>query len=157
MLLRLLHDEPAHGYELIRRVSDQSQGYYSPSPGALYPALAQLEARGLVLVESKGRRKLYRLSAEGRQHLKHNAVQAQQLLAVLDHAAKKMLWMKHAGENLMAAANATGWLPEFVQARKALQAALLAQNDSCPQEQQRIITILQRATHDILKNAPTRF
>lgn len=154
MLLWLLRDAPAHGYELIRQFNDLSQGYYSPSPGVLYPALGQLETLGFAHVQVKGRRKNYRLTAPGHDHLTQHAERAQQLFAILSHAAKKMLWMSHAGESLTAATDATGWLPEFVQVRKALQAALLTQSNSDHAEQRRIVAILQYAVDEILKETP---
>jgi len=151
MLLWLLRDSAAHGYELIKRFRDLSGGYYSPSPGVLYPALGQLEALEFARVEPSGNRKNYRITPAGQRHLESHAEQAQPLIALLKHAAKKMLWMSQASESEAAAAEATGWLPEFVQARKAFQAALLADSDPDHAEQRRIIAILQHATQDILK------
>lgn len=150
MLLWFIGESPAHGYELIKRFDDMSAGYYSPSPGVLYPALARLENHGYLHPERKGRRKDYRLTQAGQAWSEANAPRTRQLLAILKHAAKKMLWMQHARENMGAATDVTGWLPEFVQARKALQVALLAQSDAHHAEQRRLIAILQRATRDIL-------
>src|SRR5690606_34955980 len=124
-----LRDAPVYGYELIKRFSDLSYDYYSPSPGVLYPALGQLEALGFAQVELSGKRKNYRITPAGREHLLLHEQRAESLLAILKHAAKKMLWMSQAGDSEAAVA-ATGWLPEFVEARKALQAALLAHSDS---------------------------
>lgn len=151
MLLSFLSEAPAHGYELIKRFNDMSHGYYSPSPGVLYPALGQLEALGLAQVELSGKRKNYQITPAGHDYLQAQAEHAQPLLAVLKHAAKKMLWISQAGESEAAAADATGWLPEFVQARKAFQTALLAQSESDHAGQRRIIAILQRATHELLQ------
>ena len=150
MLLWFLRDSPAHGYDLIKRLSDLSGGYYNPSPGVLYPALSQLEAAGFAQVESSGKRKNYQITPAGLEHLRLHTERIQPLLAILKHAAKKMLWMSHASESEAAAADATGWLPEFVEARKTLQTALLTQSEPNHTEQRRIITILQRAAHDIL-------
>ena len=47
-LLRLLDEEPRHGYEVIRLLRDRFMGVYSPSPGTIYPRLARLEEEGLV-------------------------------------------------------------------------------------------------------------
>lgn len=152
MLLQFLADAPAHGYELIKRFNDVSGGYYSPSPGMLYPALAELEAQGYTRAERKGRRKSYHLTPSGHAFSKANAQRSQYLLATLSHAAKKMLWMRHVSDSMVTAADATGWLPEFVQTRKALQAALLTQSDASHDDQRRIIAILQRAITDILQN-----
>src|ERR1700753_3981467 len=50
-LLRLLDEEPRHGYEVIRMLRDQFMGVYAPSPGTIYPRLARLEEEGLVTHE----------------------------------------------------------------------------------------------------------
>lgn len=154
MLLWFLRDTPAHGYELISRFSDLSHGYYSPSPGALYPALGQLQTKGFAQVELNGNRKTYQITPVGREHLLQLSEDAQQLVAILKHAAKRMLWVSEANQDEAAAA--TGWLPEFVHARKGFKAALLGQSDADHAEQRRIIAILQRATQDILEKRDSK-
>lgn len=154
MLLWFLRDAPAHGYELAKRFSDLSRGYYCPSPGVLYPALGQLEAQFLAQVELHGRRKNYRITPAGFEHTRLHAGRTEPLLAILKHAAKKMLWMSQATESVASASDATGWIPEYVQARHALRAALLARDEVDHAAQRRIIAILQRAASDILQVGP---
>ena len=149
-LLWLLRDAPAHGYQLIRRLDELSQGYYSPSPGVLYPALAQLEARGWAEVEQQGKRKSYRMTAAGRQQLQAQHERVELLFATLRHAARRMQWLTLSADSEALASAATGWLPEFIQARQTLRTALLACSDAGPDEQRRIIEILQRAASEIL-------
>ncbi|MCC2596918.1 PadR family transcriptional regulator [Pusillimonas sp. MFBS29] len=149
LLLWSLGGEPAHGYELIKRFDELSYGYYSPSPGVLYPALGQIESAGLAQVELKGKRKNYRITPAGRDYLQCHAEHTQHLLAIFRHAAKKMLWMNQSTENEAAAAQATGWLPEFVRAGRALRASLLAHSEADHTEQRRIAAILRRATQEI--------
>lgn len=153
MLLWFLRDSPAYGYELIKHFNNLSFGFYSPSPGVLYPALRQLELLGFAQTEFSGKRKNYQMTPAGHAHLQIHLERARHLLAILKHAAKRMLWVKQAGESETAATNATGWLPEFVQTRKALQAALLARSDASHAEQRRIIAILQRTKRDILESS----
>lgn len=117
----------------------------------LYPALGQLETLGLAQVELKGKRKTYQITPAGFEHLRLQAARTEPLLAILKHAAKKMLWMSQANESEAAAAEATGWLPEFVKARKAFHVTLIAQNEADHAEQRRIIAILQRASEEILQ------
>ncbi len=63
-ILGLLRDEPRHGYELRRQLSDL--GFWSVSFGSLYPALKRLEKQGAIAAEAQtGRRKAYRITAEG--------------------------------------------------------------------------------------------
>jgi DNA-binding PadR family transcriptional regulator len=68
-LLRLLDEEPRHGYEVIRMLRDQFMGVYAPSPGTIYPRLARLEEEGLVTHDEIEGRKVYRITEAGRQEL----------------------------------------------------------------------------------------
>src|SRR5215471_1749705 len=43
VILALLAENPSHGYELIKVLEERSSGFYSPSPGMVYPALTYLE------------------------------------------------------------------------------------------------------------------
>ena len=45
-ILRLLAERPMHGYELITELEERTGGRWRPSPGSVYPALAQLEDEG---------------------------------------------------------------------------------------------------------------
>jgi hypothetical protein len=64
LLLALLAEKPSHGYELIKALEERSSGYYSPSPGMVYPALTYLEELGHASVEPEGTRKLYRAAID---------------------------------------------------------------------------------------------
>ncbi|WAP52070.1 PadR family transcriptional regulator [Arthrobacter sp. ATA002] len=66
-VLQLLSEEPMHGYQLIQAISGRTNGRWQPSPGAIYPTLAQLEDEGLVTIEAAGGRKLATLTEAGRQ------------------------------------------------------------------------------------------
>ncbi len=68
-LLRLLAEEPMHGYQLMRTISERTGGRWAPSPGAVYPTLAQLEDEGLVTVTAQAGRKLVALTDAGREAL----------------------------------------------------------------------------------------
>jgi DNA-binding PadR family transcriptional regulator len=68
-LLRLLAEEPRHGYEVIRLLRDQFMGVYAPSPGTIYPRLARLEEEGLVTHDEVDGRKVYRITDAGREEL----------------------------------------------------------------------------------------
>jgi DNA-binding PadR family transcriptional regulator len=69
-LLRLLDEEPRHGYEVIRLLRDRFMGVYSPSPGTIYPRLARLEEEGLVTHDELDGRKVYRITEAGREELR---------------------------------------------------------------------------------------
>jgi DNA-binding PadR family transcriptional regulator len=147
MVLALLEQAPRHGYELIRAFDSLSQGFYSPSPGVLYPALGHLVQQGHARLQSEGKRKCYSIADPGRAYLAEHRQHAEQLFARLRHAAKKMAWMQSQG--LESATQATGWLPEFVEARESLKAALFARNDVDFAEQRRLAAILHAALAQI--------
>jgi DNA-binding PadR family transcriptional regulator len=47
-ILSTLQDQPAHGYEVMRRLEEISGGLWRPSPGSVYPHLQMLEDEGMV-------------------------------------------------------------------------------------------------------------
>ena len=72
VLLKLIADEPRHGYDLIRAIEDLTGGEYAPSPGIVYPTLTYLEEAGYVTAQADGAKRLYTITAEGRAHLEEN-------------------------------------------------------------------------------------
>ncbi|MBN3743887.1 PadR family transcriptional regulator [Burkholderia sp. Se-20373] len=154
LLLALVAEQPSHGYELIKALDTRSNGFYSPSPGMVYPALTYLEEVGFVASQAEGNRKRYALTDAGRAHLDAQRERVDTLFARLTHLARKMEFMRRAfaGES---AGNETpdeaqaGWLPEFVDARLALKRALLHKSAADADEQRRIAAIMRRATAEI--------
>ena len=78
-LLRLLDEEPRHGYEVIRLLRDRFMGVYSPSPGTIYPRLARLEEEGLVTHDEVDGRKVYRITEAGRDELRSRSDELDEL------------------------------------------------------------------------------
>ena len=78
-LLRLLDEEPRHGYEVIRLLRDRFMGVYSPSPGTIYPRLARLEEEGLVTHDEVEGRKVYRITEAGREELRSRSDELDEL------------------------------------------------------------------------------
>ncbi|RQV71779.1 PadR family transcriptional regulator [Burkholderia anthina] len=154
LLLALLAEQPSHGYELIKALDTRSNGFYSPSPGMVYPALTYLEEVGFVASQAEGNRKRYALTDAGRAHLDTQRERVDTLFARLTHLARKMEFMRRAfaGEsagNEAQEESQAGWLPEFVEARLALKRALLHKSAADADEQRRIAAILRRATAEI--------
>jgi len=67
--LLLLAEEPRNGYQIMQEVEERSGGVWRPSPGSVYPALAQLEDEGLIRTEETDGRKLFHLTDAGREQL----------------------------------------------------------------------------------------
>jgi len=73
LLLSVLGAGPMHGYAVVQGLRDTSGGAFDLPEGTVYPALHQLEAKGLLASEwisaSGRRRKVYRLTDRGRRQL----------------------------------------------------------------------------------------
>jgi DNA-binding PadR family transcriptional regulator len=72
VILDLLEDEPAHGYEVMRALEGRFRGFYSPSPGSVYPTLQMLEDLGYVSATQRDGKKVYEITDEGRKFLEEN-------------------------------------------------------------------------------------
>ena len=83
LLLTLLKEQASYGYELIKTLAEKSGGFYAPSPGVIYPALAYLEDVGHVSVQQEGNRKRYALNEQGESWLAASQAIADALLARL--------------------------------------------------------------------------
>src|ERR1700685_2648654 len=68
--LLLLNEEPRNGYQIMQEVEQRSDGVWRPSPGSVYPALAQLEDEGLIRARELDGRKLFELTDAGREYVK---------------------------------------------------------------------------------------
>lgn len=84
VLLRLISDEPRHGYELIRAIEELTGGAYAPSPGVVYPTLTLLGEIGLIEEQaSEGVKKRFAVTEAGAMHLEERRPQVEALMARL--------------------------------------------------------------------------
>lgn len=159
MLMVLLKDGSTYGYQLIRRFAQISQNSYVPSAGAVYPALAYCATQGWVLIEEEGRRKMYSLTEEGRRYLESQQEKCDYLLQSLTYRGRKLVWIRqmlaehNSDDDLRAAQEQTGWLPEFVQIRHSLKQAMFEQSTASLKRQAEVVAILQKAI-DQIQNLP---
>jgi DNA-binding PadR family transcriptional regulator len=72
VILDLLSDRPAHGYDVMRSLEERFRGFYSPSAGSVYPTLQMLEDLGYVSSAQQDGKKVYSISDEGRKFLAEN-------------------------------------------------------------------------------------
>ena len=85
VLLKLIADEPRHGYQLIKAVEDLTEGDYAPSPGIVYPTLTMLEDMGHIREQkSKDSKKVFEATDEGRAHLEENEEEVDELFEKLE-------------------------------------------------------------------------
>ena len=71
-ILALLREGPRTGYQIMSDIEERSAGAWRPSPGAVYPALAQLADEGLIIGEESGGRRSYGLTDAGREYVEQN-------------------------------------------------------------------------------------
>ena len=64
-------DQPVNGYQVIQQIAERTEGAWKPSPGSVYPTIAQLEDEGLVEDAPTGR-KAIQLTAEGRTYVEEH-------------------------------------------------------------------------------------
>lgn len=148
VVLALLAEQPAHGYELIRRLEERSGGFYVPSPGMIYPALTYLEEIGHAAVAPDGNRKLYSITEPGRAHLDANRDRVTLILDGLARIGGRMSQVREAFAGLEDADPQAA--DELHQARHALKHALMRKRGCAPDEARRIARVLDAATKDIL-------
>ncbi len=167
LILSLLAEKPHHGYEIIRSLGDRSAGYYSPSPGMVYPALTYLEEIGHASVEVDGNRKRFSITPDGIAYLEANRAAADTLIEQLAWIGQRMAQVREAfeggtegGEDFDApergdaargghGRHAHDFVMAIRVARRNLKAALIAKFGADADEQKRIAEILERAARDI--------
>jgi DNA-binding PadR family transcriptional regulator len=170
LLLALLAERPSHGYELIKALADRSNGYYSPSPGMVYPALTYLEEIGHASVELQGAKKLYRVTDAGLTQLESQRATVDALLEQLAWIGRRMEEARRAMAGGGTSGDAADFdapeafggrgrggraagAPEVRAARRSLKSALIQKSGASPAEQRRIAAVLERAAAEIRGDA----
>ena len=74
LILSVLKNDDAHGYEIVRKVNALSNGALEWQEGTIYPALHRLEKTGLIIGRWKRasngkRRRVYDITDDGRRTL----------------------------------------------------------------------------------------
>lgn len=138
-ILSLLQEGPKHGYELIKQFEIRSGGLYRASAGTVYPTLQLLEDEGLIVSETVGGKRVYRITPEGSAELEREADTVDEIWG---RAERWEEWSKWMGPQAFAVAGPIAGLVKA--ALKAAQAA----GDSADR-QQRLREILDRACRDL--------
>ena len=143
VLLALLAERASHGYELIKALEERSDGFYSPSPGMVYPALTWLEEMGYASVTAEGAKKLYSITDSGRTYLGENREAADAMLRQLEYIGGKMRRVREifGGFDEEGETEAQGLGAAWRELRQALRERRGASAD----EMQRIMEILREA------------
>ncbi|HMJ34416.1 MAG TPA: PadR family transcriptional regulator [Baekduia sp.] len=102
--LLLLAEEPRNGYGLMQVLEERSGGVWRPSPGSVYPALAQLEDEGLIRSVEHDGRKTFELTDEGRAHVEeHRERYGTPWETVAEGVPSELHDLRHAGQALAVA------------------------------------------------------
>jgi DNA-binding PadR family transcriptional regulator len=88
--LTLIEEQPRHGYDIIRALEERTSGFYSPSPGVVYPTLTYLEEAGYATSATEGNKKVFSITEAGKAHLAENRAAIAHVLDHLEHFGRKM-------------------------------------------------------------------
>lgn len=92
VLLKLIADQPRHGYDLIRAIEDLTGGAYAPSPGVVYPTLSLLqEMEQIDEAKADGVRKAFAITPAGTAHLAEHKAEVEELFQRLASLASMRL------------------------------------------------------------------
>jgi DNA-binding PadR family transcriptional regulator len=69
VILNLIKNKPAHGYEIIQTLEERFHGFYSPNAGSVYPVLQLLEDMGYVTSNVAEGKKIYTITEAGKKFL----------------------------------------------------------------------------------------
>ena len=96
VLLKLIADEPRHGYNLIKAIEEMTGGDYAPSPGVVYPTLSLLGDEGMVeQLDEPGVRRAYAATEAGRAELAAKADEVDALFERLADASPHKEGKRH--------------------------------------------------------------
>ncbi len=103
LVLKVLEQGPAHGYEIVRRVERTSEGVLALKEGTLYPLLYKMEHEGLVSAAwtdvAGGRQvRIYTLTGLGRRHL----VEEEEIWTIRSGGVNRVLSTEGAATNGLA-------------------------------------------------------
>lgn len=154
--LALIEREPRHGYEIIKALEERSGGFYSPSPGVVYPTLTFLDEAGYVTAEADGNKKIYTIAEAGAAYLDEHRDRVEALLAEMEAFGEKMQRAKRyydwaeGGPDEGSRTPTSQAMKDLDQARRRLRALIIAATEGSESDQQRVTEILQRASDEIL-------
>ncbi|MFX1492272.1 MAG: PadR family transcriptional regulator [Promethearchaeota archaeon] len=92
-ILWMLYEKPMHGYELMKRIEEQTGGAWLPSHSLLYNTLGDLEEQGLVSSQKdyKGEveRTIYTVTDNGKVHFDEEVKRIARMFSQMMGAAAK--------------------------------------------------------------------
>ncbi len=148
--LALIAGQPRHGYEIIKLLEEKTSGWYSPSPGIVYPTLTYLEETGYVTAQTEGSKKLYTITDQGRAHLEANRDLADTVLERLSMVGERFArWRRMSGRD----GDDRHAVPPLVEAAISnLREAATKRLEDDAESEARVVEILARAAMELKRN-----
>ena len=147
LALALIAEQPRHGYEIIKVLEEKTDGWYSPSPGIVYPTLTYLEEAGHVTAQTEGAKKLYTITDEGRAHLAENRNFVDAVLERLSAIGDKISRIRR---RFRADERETNGLPQLVQAAlENLRDVAAKRLEGDEDAEAKIVDVLARAAQEL--------
>ena len=150
--LALIAEQPRHGYEIIKVLEDKTQGWYSPSPGIVYPTLTYLEEAGYVTAQTEGAKKLYTITEEGRAHLAENRDFVEAVLERFAAVGRKIARMRRRSAEDDDSRRGANVPPLVKAAFDNLREVAIKQLEGDTEAEAKIVEILARAAGDLRRN-----
>jgi DNA-binding PadR family transcriptional regulator len=144
--LALIAEQPRHGYDLIKQLEEKTSGWYSPSPGIVYPTLTYLEESGHLTSQTDGTKKLYTITEEGRAYLEENREVVDAVMSRLAYIGKKAKRMR---ERFGEEEERRGSAPLVKAALDNLREVAAKRLAGDPRSEARIVEILARAAGEL--------
>lgn len=125
VILKLLKEQPRHGYEVMKELEERMHGCYSPSPGTVYPTLQWLEDEGMVSAKDVEGKKVYEITDAGRAFLEDHRDVVDDIFDRVREALDRtvggsMADVNRAMKDLMKTVYRTGWRTADETTRKKL-------------------------------------
>lgn len=139
-ILQLLAEEPRNGYQIISALNERSGGAWRPSPGAVYPALSQLEDEGLIEAFDNEGSRAFRLTKQG-------------LETPEVHADTAKIWEEWDGDGANRVNTATMWR-SFGEMSMALKAVMMSGSPELVAKAEVILAETKRALYGLLASEP---
>ncbi|HWF94766.1 MAG TPA: PadR family transcriptional regulator [Xanthobacteraceae bacterium] len=145
--LALIAQQPRHGYEIIKMLEDKTAGWYSPSPGIVYPTLTYLEEAGYITGQAEGAKKLYSITPDGRDYLEENRDFVDAVLDRFAAVGEKISRMRRRERRDDERSNSAP--PLLRAALENLRDAALKRLADEPESEPRVVELLARAAGDL--------
>ena len=147
--LALIAEQPRHGYDIIKQLEEKTAGWYSPSPGIVYPCLTYLEEVGHLTSQADGAKKLYTITEAGRAHLEENRALVEAVMERLAYIGRKA---EHMRRRFGEADDEARRAPRLLQAAlENLRDAAVKRLRDDPKSEMEIVEILTRVAGELRK------